>query len=197
MRNWMILTTKILLFFFREFLTHLLWKLGGMDEECLTRKLTQQNSFCALLLCPAPNLKGKKASERNKKEFLLFCCYVCLAGIRAFLCEEKWAKICIHNEKKNKWSVFLYKLNSSYGILYSTIYRSQKLDKNYQKALCNKWMRSVVSLALDPAAGVAPQQELSRLVVAEDQDGEGDGRQPPVDLQGVHPQALVHAGRVG
>ena len=58
-------------------------------------------------------------------------------------------------------------------------------------------MRSVVSLALDPASGVAPQQELSRLVVAEDQDGEGDGRQPPVDLQGVHPQALVHARGVG
>ena len=54
-------------------------------------------------------------------------------------------------------------------------------------------MRSVVSLTLDPAAWVAPQQELSRLVVAEDQDGEGDGRQPPVDLQGVHPQPLVHA----
>ena len=62
------------------------WRNG---EECLTGKLTQQNSFYALLLCPAPNLKGKKATERNKKEFLLFCWYVCLAGIRAFLCEEK------------------------------------------------------------------------------------------------------------
>ena len=57
-------------------------------------------------------------------------------------------------------------------------------------------MRSVVSLALDPASGVAPQQELSRLVVAEDQDGEGDGRQPPVELERVHPEPLVHAGSV-
>ena len=58
-------------------------------------------------------------------------------------------------------------------------------------------MRSVVSLALYPAAGVAPQQELSRLVVAEDQDGEGDGGQPPVELERVHPQTLVHARGVG
>ena len=41
------------------------------------------------------------------------------------------------------------------------------------------------------------EQKLSGLIVAEDEDGEGDGRQPPVDLQGVHPQPLVHAGCVG
>merc|ERR1711975_63925 len=57
--------------------------------------------------------------------------------------------------------------------------------------------RSIVSLVLDPPSRVAAEQELPGLVVAEDQKGEGDGRQPPVDLQGVHPQALVHAGRVG
>ena len=65
-------------------------------KECVTGKLTQQNSFYALLLCPAPNLKGKKAIERNKKElFAILLHAVCLADIHAFLCEEK---NCIHNE---------------------------------------------------------------------------------------------------
>ena len=57
-------------------------------------------------------------------------------------------------------------------------------------------MESIVSLGLDPAAGVPPEKELPGLVVAEDEDGEGDGRQPPVDLEGVHPETLVHAGGV-
>merc|ERR1711868_155800 len=57
--------------------------------------------------------------------------------------------------------------------------------------------RSIVSLVPNPSSRVTAEQELPGLVVAEDQDGEGHGRQPPVDLQGVHPQALVHAGRVG
>merc|ERR1711899_687254 len=57
--------------------------------------------------------------------------------------------------------------------------------------------RSIVSLVLDPPSRVAAEQELPGLVVAEDQKGEWQGGQPPVDLQGVHPQALVHAGRVG
>ena len=51
---------------------------------------------------------------------------------------------------------------------------------------------SIVSLALDPSARVASEQELSGLIVAEDEDGEGDGREPPVDLERVHPQTLVH-----
>merc|ERR1712037_108985 len=55
----------------------------------------------------------------------------------------------------------------------------------------------VVSFLLNPATRVSTQQVLSRLVVAPDEDGEGDGGQPPVDLQGVHPQALVHARGVG
>ena len=58
-------------------------------------------------------------------------------------------------------------------------------------------MLLVVSLLLNPATRVSTQQVLSRLVVAPDEDGEGDGGQPPVDLQGVHPQALVHARGVG
>ena len=49
---------------------------------------------------------------------------------------------------------------------------------------------------LNPSSRVASQQELPRLVVAEDQDGEGDGRQPPVELERVHPEPLVHAGSV-
>ena len=46
---------------------------------------------------------------------------------------------------------------------------------------------------LNPSSRVASQQELPRLVVAEDQDGEGDGGQPPVELERVHPEPLVHA----
>ena len=39
----------------------------------------------------------------------------------------------------------------------------------------------VVGFSLDPAAGVAAQDELAALVVDEDQDRERDGRQPPVE----------------
>ena len=49
----------------------------------------------------------------------------------------------------------------------------------------------------DPSTRVAAEQELSCLIVAEDEEGKGDGRQPPVDLQRVHPQALVHPWCVG
>ena len=55
----------------------------------------------------------------------------------------------------------------------------------------------IVSLAFNPSTGVASEQELSGFVVTEDEDWEGDGRQPPVDLQRVHPQALVHPWCVG
>lgn len=55
----------------------------------------------------------------------------------------------------------------------------------------------VVGFSLDPAAGVAAQDELAALVVDEDQDRERDGRQPPVELEWVHAETLVHAGRVG
>jgi len=50
---------------------------------------------------------------------------------------------------------------------------------------------------LDPAAWTASEEELPGLVIAEDEDGKGYGGQPPVELQGVHPQALVHARGVG
>ena len=50
---------------------------------------------------------------------------------------------------------------------------------------------------LNPSSGVASEKELPRLIVAEDEDGEGEGGQPPVKLERVHPQALVHARGVG
>ena len=37
----------------------------------------------------------------------------------------------------------------------------------------------------------------TNLVVDEDDDGERDGRDPPLERQWVHPQSLVHARRVG
>merc|ERR1719150_2706682 len=75
----------------------------------------------------------------------------------------------------------------------------QKMINMIQKMINMKMMisRSIVSLVLDPPSRVAAEQELPGLVVAEDQKGKWQGGQPPVDLQGVHPQALVHAGRVG
>ena len=50
---------------------------------------------------------------------------------------------------------------------------------------------------LNPPSRVTPEKEFSRLIIAEDEDREGNGRQPPVELQRVHPQALVHARGVG
>ena len=38
---------------------------------------------------------------------------------------------------------------------------------------------------------------MTDLVVDEDDDGEGDGRDPPLERQRVHPQPLVHARAVG
>merc|ERR1719483_342420 len=55
----------------------------------------------------------------------------------------------------------------------------------------------IICLVLDPASWATSEQELPGLVIAEDEDGEWDGGQPPVDLERVHPQALVHAWGVG
>ena len=56
----------------------------------------------------------------------------------------------------------------------------------------------VVGLPLHPGAGaVAAEEVLPALIVDEDEDREGEGGQPPVDVQRVHSQALVHAGAVG
>ena len=53
------------------------------------------------------------------------------------------------------------------------------------------------SYLLNPSSGVAPEKELPGLIVAEDEDREGDSGQPPVEFEWVHPQALVHARGVG
>ena len=56
----------------------------------------------------------------------------------------------------------------------------------------------VVGLQLHPVAWPAiPQDVLPYLIEHEDEKGEGGGGEPPVDLQGVHLQPLVHAGGVG
>ena len=54
----------------------------------------------------------------------------------------------------------------------------------------------VVGLLLDPASRVVPQDPLTDFVEDKDEDGEGHTREPPVDLQWVHLQALVHARSV-
>ena len=56
----------------------------------------------------------------------------------------------------------------------------------------------VVGLPLHPGAGaVAAEEILPALIVDEDEDREGEGGKPPVDVQRVHPETLVHARTVG
>ena len=49
---------------------------------------------------------------------------------------------------------------------------------------------------LDPAAGRASNEHLSRLVIAEDDEREGHGDEPPSPLEWVHAQHGVGAGHV-
>ena len=56
----------------------------------------------------------------------------------------------------------------------------------------------VVGLPLDPGSrSVATEKSLPALIIDEDEKGEGHGRKPPVDVQRVHPETLVHARSVG
>lgn len=55
----------------------------------------------------------------------------------------------------------------------------------------------IVSFALDPSSGVSSEQVLPALIVHKDEKGEGECRQPPVEVQRVHSQTLVHTGAVG
>jgi len=55
----------------------------------------------------------------------------------------------------------------------------------------------IVCFPFDPSARIATDDKLARLVVDEDEDRERNGRQPPVELEWVHAQALVHARSVG
>ena len=49
---------------------------------------------------------------------------------------------------------------------------------------------------LDPPTRVSPEDILACLIVAEDEKGEGKRREPPVELERVHPETLVHARSV-
>jgi len=51
----------------------------------------------------------------------------------------------------------------------------------------------IVGLLFDPATWMFPNDIFSDLVVDQDDDHEGHGRQPPHELQWVHVQALVEA----
>jgi len=69
--------------------------------------------------------------------------------------------------------------------------------KNFS-LLKTQWLllRLIISLPLDPSARIAPQNKFAALVVDEDQDGERNGRKPPVEFEWVHAETLVHAGCV-
>ena len=55
----------------------------------------------------------------------------------------------------------------------------------------------IVGLSLHPMARMeTSKQELPHLVVAEDEDREGQGDEPPPEVERVHPQSLVHPGAV-
>ena len=55
----------------------------------------------------------------------------------------------------------------------------------------------VVSLMLHPSTGIGTENRFSRFVIAEDEDGERKSWQPPVELEGIHSETLVHARAVG
>ena len=55
----------------------------------------------------------------------------------------------------------------------------------------------IISFLFNPATRVLSQQTFSNFVVDEDRGREWNGWQPPGCLQRVHPQTLVHPGRVG
>ena len=55
----------------------------------------------------------------------------------------------------------------------------------------------VVCLPLNPGSGgQGTQGQFTTLVIDKDEQGEGEGGQPPRELERVHPQTLVHAGCV-
>ena len=54
----------------------------------------------------------------------------------------------------------------------------------------------VVSFFLDPSSRGLTKNVLPDFIKDEDQSREGDGREPPVDLQGIHLQSLIHSRSV-
>jgi len=55
----------------------------------------------------------------------------------------------------------------------------------------------IVGFPFNPSARITPEEVLPALVIDEDGEREGKGRQPPVEVERVHPQPLVHARGVG
>ena len=55
----------------------------------------------------------------------------------------------------------------------------------------------VVSFSLNKVArGQTTEQHFSDFIISENKEGERNGRQPPVDFEGIHPQTLIHARSV-
>ena len=55
----------------------------------------------------------------------------------------------------------------------------------------------IVGFFLDPSSWVVSQDPLAHLIKDKDENGERNAWEPPVDLQRVHLQTLVHAWSVG
>ena len=54
----------------------------------------------------------------------------------------------------------------------------------------------VVSFFFDPSSRGLTKNVLPDFIKDKDQEREGDGREPPVDLQGIHLQSLIHSRSV-
>ena len=73
-----------------------------------------------------------------------------------------------------------------------------KIEQNIKRSYYWSPYYLIVGLSLNPrACRLASQQELSGLVIAEDEDGEWDGWDPPVEIERVHSQPLIHTRTVG
>ena len=55
---------------------------------------------------------------------------------------------------------------------------------------------SVVCFLFNPSSRISPQDEFSYLIVNKNQNRKRNGWKPPIELQGVHAQTLVHAWSV-
>ena len=54
----------------------------------------------------------------------------------------------------------------------------------------------IVGFFFNPSTWIVSEDPFADLIKDKDENGERDGREPPVKLQGVHLQALVHARSV-
>ena len=60
---------------------------------------------------------------------------------------------------------------------------------------CNN--RLIICLLFNPSARIVAQDPFPDLIKDENENGEGNSWEPPVDLKRVHLEALVHAWSVG